>query len=163
MKCVNGDHAIAGPAEKNPLPSKDDLEERKSAPQNTSADTTNFSSSLQSTSAQKQPSSTFAPYQPSFSQHQPQTTFGQHQPQNSVNQHHPSTSYNQQLPMATFNQQQPATSFLQQTLQVPHPPGRPPSVPVSARRGTNIAVSKRTRFALQVQKSTGEESSQSLD
>ena len=33
-----------------------------------------------------------------------------------------------------------------------------PSVPPAARRGTNVAVSKRTRFALQVQKPTGENS-----
>ena len=39
------------------------------------------------------------------------------------------------------------------SLQVP--PGQRP--PASAQRGTNVAVSKRTRFALQVQKPTGEE------
>ena len=33
-----------------------------------------------------------------------------------------------------------------------------PTVPAAARRGTNVAVSKRTRFALQVQKPTGENS-----
>ena len=40
------------------------------------------------------------------------------------------------------------------TLQVP--PGTRPQT-ASAQRGTNVAVSKRTRFALQVQKPTGEE------
>ena len=44
------------------------------------------------------------------------------------------------------------------TLQVPLAtgPGPRPSVPAQARRGTNVAVSKRTRFALHVQKPTGE-------
>ena len=41
------------------------------------------------------------------------------------------------------------------TLQVP--PGTRPLATASAQRGTNVAVSKRTRFALQVQKPTGEE------
>ena len=36
------------------------------------------------------------------------------------------------------------------------PPGTRPHT-ASAQRGTNVAVSKRTRFALQVQKPTGEE------
>ena len=52
----------------------------------------------------------------------------------------------------------PASTVSSATLQVPGGAGRP-SVPPSARRGTNLAVSKRTRFALQVQKPTGTEES----
>ena len=45
------------------------------------------------------------------------------------------------------------------TLQVPgSAPAPRPSAPAQARRGTNVAVSKRTRFALHVQKPTGENS-----
>ena len=47
----------------------------------------------------------------------------------------------------------PASTVSSARLQVP---GGRPSVPPSARRGTNLAVSKRTRFALQVQKPTGD-------
>ena len=47
----------------------------------------------------------------------------------------------------------PASTVSSATLQVP---GGRPSVPQSGRRGTNLAVSKRTRFALQVQKPTGD-------
>ena len=155
MKCVNGENTNPGPIERNSLPSKDDLEEGKSAPRNTVAVTLGISSGLQTTSTRSQPSSTNALNQPStsFSQHQAQTTLSLLRTQNS--QQH------QQSSAATTSHQQPTTlgnttGINQQTLQVPHPPGRP-SVPASARRGTNIAVSKRTRFALQVQKPTGEE------
>ena len=138
MKCVNGET----PSTTAELPGSQD--ERGA-----SADTTGFSSTLQTTLANNQPSTTFPSNQPS-------TSFTQHQPLTSANQQQTSSTTSIQQPITNTTQQQLQTTSNQQTLQVPHPPGRP-SVPASARRGTNIAVSKRTRFALQVQKPTGEE------